>query len=76
MDVLGHQARAKYVEAVAIAVLAEGFEVRTAVVINQNDIPTVVAALNNVVRLTRNDDPGQRCIPTTYPRPAGKSMNR
>ncbi|MCH7721597.1 MAG: hypothetical protein IH988_11530, partial [Planctomycetes bacterium] len=38
--------------------LAEEFEVRTAVVINEENILTVVAALNNVVRLTRNDDSG------------------
>ncbi|MCH8806269.1 MAG: hypothetical protein IH986_09300 [Planctomycetes bacterium] len=62
---MGHQAIAKYVELVdpacwaeALAVLAEEFEVRTAVVINEENILTVVAALNNVVRLTRNDDSG------------------
>ncbi len=56
MDVVGHQAIAKYVEAEAIAVLAEEFEIRTAVVINEENILTVVTGLNNVVRLTLNDD--------------------
>ena len=58
MDGVGHQAIAKYVEAEAIAVLAEEFEVRAVVVINEENILTVVAALNNVVQLTRNDDSG------------------
>ena len=48
------QAIALCVEAQALAVLAEEFEVRTAVVINEENILTVVAALNNVVRLTRD----------------------
>ena len=38
MDVLGHQAIAGCVEAEALAVLAEEFEVRTALVINEEDI--------------------------------------
>ena len=38
--------------------LAEEFEVRTAAVIDEENILTVVAALNNGVRLTRNDDSG------------------
>ncbi len=46
MDVVGHQAIAKYVEAEALAVLAEKFALRTAVVINEENILTVVAALN------------------------------
>ena len=36
--------------------LAEEFEVRTPVVINEEDILTVMAAPNNAVWLTRNDD--------------------
>ncbi len=55
------QAIAGCVEAEARAVLAEKFEVRTAVVINQENILVRlwrIAALNNVVRLTRNDYPG------------------
>ncbi len=58
MDVVDHQARALCVEAEALAVLAEESEVRTAVVINQENIlirPWGIAALNNVVRLTRNE---------------------
>ena len=47
------QTIADYVEA---EVLAEEFEARTAVVINEENIATVVAALNNAVRLPRNDD--------------------
>ena len=35
--------------------LADEFEERAAVVINEENIPTVVAALNNAVRLPRND---------------------
>ena len=38
--------------------LAAESELRTAVVINEENILTVVAALNNVVRQTRNDDSG------------------
>ena len=44
------QAIGGYVEADALAVLAEEFDLRTAVVINEENILTVVAALNNVVR--------------------------
>ncbi len=58
MDVVGHQATAKYVDAEALAVLAQEFAVRTAVVINAEEILAVVAALNNAVRLTRYDDSG------------------
>ena len=46
------------VEAEAPAVLAEECEVRTAVVVNDENTLTIVAALNNVVRLPRNDDSG------------------
>ncbi len=56
-----NQAIAKYVEAEALAVLAEEFEVRAAVVVNEENILSRLwrtAALNNVVRLTRNDDSG------------------
>ena len=44
------QAIALCVEAQALAVLAEEFDVRTVVVMNEENILTVVAALNNVVR--------------------------
>ena len=37
---------------------AEEFEVRPAAVIREEKILAVVAALNNFVRLTRNDDSG------------------
>ena len=53
---VGRQAIASCVEATALALLAEEFELRTAVVINEENILTVVAAPNNVVRLTRNGD--------------------
>ena len=75
MDVVGHQAIAKYVEAEARAVLAEEFEVRTAVVINEENILTVVAALNNVVRLTRNDDSGHARHADNLPL-AGRKVNK
>ncbi len=72
MDVVGHQAIAKYVEAEAFAVLPEEFEVRTAVVIDEEDLLTVVAALNHMVQLTRNDDSGHArhaaSLPGTGPR--------
>ena len=55
---VGHQTIAGCVEAESLAVLAEEFEVRTAAVINEENSPTVVAALNNAVRPTRNDDSG------------------
>ena len=66
---------AKYVEAEALAVLAEEFEVRTAVVINEENILTVVAALNNVVRLTRNDDSGHARHADNLPL-AGRKVNK
>ena len=52
------QATAGRVEAEALAVLAEEFEGRTALAINEENALTVAAALNNVLRLTRNDDSG------------------
>lgn len=52
---VGLQAITKYVEA---QLLAEQLEVGTAVVINGEHILTVVAALNNVVRLTGHGDSG------------------
>ncbi len=55
-----------------LAVLAEEFEVRTAVVINEENILTVVAALNNVVRLTRNDDSGHAKYADNLPLAARK----
>lgn len=55
---VGHQAITLCAEAEALAMLAEEFEVRTAVVINEENNLTVVAALNNVMRLTRSDDSG------------------
>ena len=76
MDVVGHQGIAGCVEAEALAVLAEEFELRTAVVINEENILTVVAALNNVVRLTRNDDSGHARHAHNLPSPDGKSINR
>ena len=42
----------------AATVLAEELEVGTAVVINEENILTILATLNNVMRLTRNDDSG------------------
>ena len=62
MDVVGHQAIASCVEAQALAVLADEFDLRTVLVINEENALTVVHALDNVVRLTRNDDSG-------HPRP-------
>ena len=72
MDAVGHQAMAKCVDAEA---LAEEFEVRTALVINEENIQTVVAALNNVVRLTRNDDSGHARHADNLPL-AGRKMNK
>ena len=62
MDAVGHQAIAKYVEAEALAVPAEEFEVPTAAVIIEENILIRlwrIAALNNVLRLTCNDDSGR-----------------
>ncbi len=75
LDVVGHQAIAKYVDAEALAALAEEFEVRTAVVITEENILTVVAALNNVVRLTRNDHSGHARYPDNPPL-AGRKVNK
>ena len=56
MDVIGYEAIASCVEDETLAVLTEEFGLRTAVVINEEKTLTVVAALNYVVRLTRNRD--------------------
>lgn len=48
---MGHHAIAMYVEAEALAVLVADSELRATVVINEENVLTVVAALNNVVRL-------------------------
>ena len=69
---VGHQAIAKYAEA---EVLGEEFEVRSAVVINEADLLPVLAALNNVVRPTRNDDSGHATHADNLPH-AGKKVNR
>ncbi len=61
MDVVGCQAISDCLEAEALGVLAEEFEVRTVVVINEENILVRlwrIAALNTVVRLTRTDDSG------------------
>ncbi len=60
-DVGGHQEEAFCVDAEAIAVLAEELEARTAAVINEEHIlfrRWRITALNNVVRLIRNDNSG------------------
>ncbi len=76
MDVVGHQAIALCVEAEAFAVLAQEFEVRTAVVvINEQNTLTLVAALNNVVQLTRNDDSGHARHADNRPL-AGRKVNK
>ena len=64
-----------YVEVEALAVFAEVFEVRTAVVINEENILTVVVALNHVVRLTRNDDTGHARHADMLPR-TGLKVNK
>ena len=46
--------------------LAGEFDVRTAVVVNEENILTVVAVLNNVVHLPRNDDSGTISRPSRY----------
>ncbi len=78
MNVVGHQAITKYVEAEALVVLAEEFEVRTAVVINEANILMRlwrIVALNNVVRLTRNDDSGHARHADNLPL-AGRKVNK
>ena len=75
MDVIGHKAIAKQAEAEALAVFAEEFEVRTAVVIHEENILTIVAALNNVVRLSRNDDSGHARHDDNLPL-AGRKVNK
>ena len=56
----------------ALAMLAEQFEVRTPVVIHEENILTVVAALNNLVRLTRNDNSGHARHADNLPLAVGK----
>ena len=75
MDEVGHQAMAGCVEAEAVAVHVEEFQVRTAVVFNEENILVRlwrIAALNNVVRLTRNDD--SRHARPRYKTPASKNI--
>ena len=75
---VGHQAMADCVEAEALAVLAEEFALRTAVVINEEDILVRlwrIAALNNVVRLTRIDDSGHARHADNLPI-AGRKVNK
>ena len=55
--------------------LAEEFKVRTAVVINEENILTVVPALNNMVRLTRNDDSAHARHAENLPL-AGRKVNK
>ena len=72
------QAIANNVEAEALAVLAEEFELRTAVVINEVNILVRlgrIAGLNNVVRLTRNDDSGHAKHADNLPL-AGPKVNK
>ncbi len=74
---VGHQVIALCVEAEALAVLAEEFEVRTAVLINEENILVRlwrIAALNNVVRPTRNDDSGHARHADNLPL-AGRKVN-
>ena len=62
MDVVGRQAIADCLEAEALAVLAEGLEVRTVVVVNEEDFLVRlwrIAAQNDVVRPARSDDSGR-----------------
>ena len=54
---------------------AEEFEVRTAVVVSEQNILTVVAALNNLLRLTRNDDSGHARHADKLPL-AGRKVNK
>ena len=59
MDVVGQYAIAKPAEAETLVVLVEEFQAHAAVVINEEHLPPVMATLNNVVPLTRNDDFGR-----------------
>jgi hypothetical protein len=56
VDVVGHEAIAQYAKAEPRAVVTEEFEVSTTVVVNEENILAVVAALNHMVRPTRYDD--------------------
>lgn len=67
---MDYQAKALGVEAQSLAVLTKKFEVRTAVVINEENILVRLwrlAALDNVVRLTPNDDSGHLRHPDNPP---------
>ncbi len=72
------QAIARYVEAEALAAFAEEFEVRTAGAINEENILVRlwrIAAPNNVVRMTRNDDSGHARHADGRPL-AGRTVNK
>ena len=58
VNVVGHEAIAQYAKAEALAVVTEEFEIRTTVVVNEENILAVVAALNHMVRLSRYDNSG------------------
>lgn len=56
MQMIGHQAVAEDAELLAAAELAEGGEVEAAVVVEQEDVLAVVAALGDVMRAAGEDD--------------------
>lgn len=56
VDVVGHEAVAEDGDAGRGAVVAEEVEVDAAVVVGEEDVLVVVAALGDVVRAVRNDD--------------------
>ncbi len=72
------QATADCVEAEAMSILAEEFDLHTAVVVNEENILVRqwrITALNNAVRLTRNDDSGHARHADNLPL-AGRKVNK
>ncbi len=56
MDMVVHEAVGVYTQSVLLGVVTQKCEIHTPVIVNREDILAVVAALSDVVRLTRHDN--------------------
>jgi uncharacterized protein with ACT and thioredoxin-like domain len=56
VDVVGHEAVAEQVDSTASCLALEQVEVDGPVIVDEEDLLTVIAALGDVVRETRDDD--------------------
>jgi hypothetical protein len=72
--VVGHQPVAQHADPGAFAVGAEDIQVDAAVVVHEEHVLVVVAALGDVVRLTGQHDAGDARHDRTLPR-GGRAVN-